>query len=99
MLALGIIRPSKSNCFSPLHIVSRTHGRGWRPCGDFRCLNNTTKDDRYPILNMQDFAAMLEGKSIFTKIDLILGFHHIPVNNTDIPKTAVVAVFGLFESS
>ena len=42
-------------------------------------------------------AAMLEGKTVFTKIDLIWGFHHIPVNKVDIPKTAVVTLFGLFE--
>ena len=45
------------------------------------------------ILNMQDFVAMLEGKTVFTKIDLIWGFYHIPVNNAGIPKSA----FGLFE--
>ena len=46
---------------------------------------------------MQDFAAMLEGKTILTKIDLILGFHHIPVNKADISKVAVITPFGLFE--
>ena len=46
---------------------------------------------------MQDFAAMLEGKTIITKINLLQGFHHIPVNKDDIPKTAVITLFGLFE--
>ena len=59
MLKLGIIRPSKSNWSSPLHIAPKPHGRGWRPCGDFRRLNTRTMDDRYPIPNMQDFAAIL----------------------------------------
>ena len=68
MLALDIIRPSKSKWSSPLHIVLKTNGRDWRHCGDFRHLHNTIKEDQYPILNMQDFAAMLEGKTIFIKI-------------------------------
>ena len=46
---------------------------------------------------MQDFTAMLQGKTIFTQIDLIQGFHNIPVNNADIPKTAFITLFGLFE--
>ena len=97
MLTLGIIQPSKSNWSSPLHIAPKPNGRGWRPCGDFRQLNSRTVDDRYPIPNMQDFAAILEGKSIFSKIDLVRGYHHIPVNEADIPKTAVTTPFGLFE--
>ena len=97
MLKLGIIRPSKSNWSSPLHIAPKPHGRGWRPCGDFRRLNTRTMDDRYPIPNMQDFAAILEGKTVFSKIDLIRGFHYIPLNESDIPKTAVTTPFGLFE--
>ena len=106
MLKLGIIRPSKSNWSSPLHIAPKPDGRGWRPCGDFRRLNTRTMDDRYPIPNMQDrypipnmqdFAAILEGKTVFSKIDLIRGFHHIPLNESDIPKTAVTTPFSLFE--
>ena len=54
-------------------------------------------DDRYPIPSMQDIAAILEGKTIFSKIDLIRGYHHIPLNESDIPKTAVTTPFGLFE--
>ena len=86
MITLGIIRHSKSDWSLLFHIVPKTKGRGWRSCGDLRCLNNISKDDRYPILNMQDRSAMLEGKTIFTKIHLILGFHHIPVNKADISK-------------
>ena len=91
MLNLGIIRPSKSNWSSPLHIAPKPNGRGWRPCGDFRRLNSRTVDD------MQDFAAILEGKTIFSKIDLICGYRHIPLNESDIPKTAVTTPFGPFE--
>ena len=95
MLALGGIHPSKSNWPSPLNIVPKTHSRDWRSCGDLQCLNNIINDDRYPILNMQGFAAMFEGKTIFTKIDLIRDLNHIPVNKVDIPETAAINLFGL----
>ena len=69
----------------------------WRPCGDYRRLNNVTVADRYTIPHIQDFAAQLEGCSIFSKIDLVKGYHQIPVSADDVHKTAVITPFGLFE--
>ena len=63
--------------------------------GDFKRLNNRTVDDLYLIPNMQDFAAILDGKTIFSKIDLICGYHQIPLNESDIPKTAITTVRSL----
>lgn len=96
MEQLGIIRRSNSPWSSPLHMVQKPGG-GWRPCGDFRRLNNVTVDNRYPLPHIQDFNANLAGTTIFSKIDLVRGYHQIPMTPDDVPKTAVVTSFGLWE--
>lgn len=92
----GICRPSRSNWSSPLHMVKKPDG-SWRPCGDYRALNTVTKPDKYPIPYLTDFTNNLRGCTVFSKVDLHKAFHQVPVAEEDIPKTAIITPFGLFE--
>ena len=79
-----------------LELVEKPSG-GWRACGDYRALNAASEDDRYPMPLLQDFTIQLEGKSIFSKVDLVWAYNQVPMNSSDIAKTAIVTPFGLFE--
>jgi hypothetical protein len=92
----GIIRRSDSQWSSPLHMVRKPDGT-WRPCGDFRQLNNQTRPDRYTCTNIGDLTARLAGCTVFSKLDLRKGYHQMPVRLEDICKTAIVTLFGTFE--
>ena len=69
LLRLGIVRRSKSAFASPLHMAPKKDGT-WRPCGDYRKLNEQTVPDRYPLPHIQDVVRDLDDCHIFSKIDL-----------------------------
>ena len=96
MEEMGVVRRSKSPWSSPLHVVPKPGGK-WRPCGDYRRLNASTEDDRYPLPHIQAFNSHLAGCTVFSKIDLIRGYHQIPMDQTSIAKTALITPFGLWE--
>ena len=96
LLVDGIVRRSDSPWSSPLHMVPKPEG-SWRPCGNFRRLNDCTEDDRYPLPHIQDFGANLHSRTVFLVLDLQRGYHQIPMDPKDIRKMAIITPFGLFE--
>jgi len=52
--------------------------------------------DRYPLPSILDLSAKLHGCRYFSCIDLVKGYHQVPMDPADIAKTAIITPFGLF---
>ena len=76
-------------------MVSKKDG-SFRPCGDYRRLNNITEPDHYPLPNIQDITSYLSGAKVFSKLDLTKGYYQVPLHPDDIPKTAIATPFGTY---
>jgi hypothetical protein len=81
---------------SALHLVPKKDN-GWRPCRDYSALNARTIPDRYPVPHIHDYSHQLSGCRLYSKIYLVRAYNQIPVHPRDIPKTAIITPFGLFE--
>ena len=46
---------------------------------------------------MQDLGNKLAGCRVFSRIDLVKGFHQVPVADADVPKTSIITPFGLYK--
>ncbi len=65
----GFIRPSTSPAGAVFFFMGKKDG-GLCPCIDYRGLNNITWKNRYPLPLMATAFELLQGTTIFTKLDL-----------------------------
>ncbi|GJS26720.1 putative reverse transcriptase domain-containing protein [Tanacetum coccineum] len=90
------IRPSSSPWGASVLFVKKKDG-SFRMCIDYRELNKLTVKNRYPLLRIDDLFDQLQGSSVYSKIDLRLGYHQLRIKEDDISITAFRTRYGHFE--
>jgi hypothetical protein len=96
LLDKGYIRPSASPWGAPIIFVPKKDATQ-RMCVDYRSLNEVTIKNKYPLPRVDDLFDQLKGACVFSKIDLRSGYHQLKIKATDIPKTAFITRYGLYE--
>jgi hypothetical protein len=96
LLKKGYIRPSTSPWVALVLFVEKKDGTK-RMCIDYSSLNEVTVKNKYPLPRIEDLFDRLRGASVFSKIDLSLGYHQLRIRPSDILKTAFITVYGLHE--
>ncbi|GJU08780.1 putative reverse transcriptase domain-containing protein [Tanacetum coccineum] len=96
LLEKGFIRPSSSPWGAPVLFVKNKDG-SFRMCIDYCELNKLTVKNRYPLLRIDDLFDQLQGSSVYSKIDLRLGYHQLRIKEDDISITAFRTRYGHFE--
>jgi hypothetical protein len=81
-LAKGYIRESKSPYASPMFYCAKQDGK-LQPIIDYQALNALTVQDVYPLPLIGSIIDRLQGKSLFSKIDLRWGFNSIQIKEED----------------
>ena len=83
----GIIKESLSPYNSPLLLVPKKDGK-WRIVIDYRHLNKDTIPDRMPMPNFDEVLSRLNGAKIFSALDLLSGYHQVPLSEESKQCTA-----------
>jgi hypothetical protein len=76
--------------------VEKKDGTQWM-CVYYRSLNEVTIKNKYPLPRIEDLFDQMKGASVFSKIDLRLGYHQLKIRESDIPKTTFHTRYRLYE--
>ncbi|GBG62636.1 hypothetical protein CBR_g31271 [Chara braunii] len=92
----GWIRPNTSEFGAPVLFVPKGNGV-FRMCVDYRGLNKTTRKSTEPLPRIDDLLEMVQGCTIFSKIDLKSGYHQIEMADDNVHKTTFKTRYGTYE--
>ena len=96
LLTAKVIWGSWSSWSAPIIVVPKGDG-GKHLVIDYHALNKITWKFIWPMPKVEDIFAQLNGAKYFSTLDLWAGYHHIPLDDSSIPKTAFTSPFGKYE--
>jgi hypothetical protein len=99
LLHKGYIRPSSSPFGGPILMVPKPNDPSkLRMVVDYRAINALTQSDRYPLPDITVMMQQMQGKKVFSTVDLLWGFWQIPMLEEHKERTAMTTQqFGAFE--
>lgn len=95
ILELGVIEPGESDFTSPLILVEAP-GKDPRPCIDYRKLNAITRDQTYPIPNIEERVEVVSAAKFISTLDLVRGYWQVPLSERASRYAAFISPMGTF---
>ena len=95
-MSKGFVRQSTSPWGAPVFFVKKKDG-SLRLCIDYRELNKVTMRNQYPLPQIDDLFDQLQGARVFSKIDLMSGYHKLKIRSEGVPKTSFKTRYGHYE--
>ena len=92
LLTAKVICSSRSSWSAPIIVVPKGD-RGKQLVIDYHTLNKVTRKFTWSMPKVEDIFSKLNGAKNFSTLDLCVGYHHIPLDKSSIPKTAFNSPF------
>ena len=96
MLEMGVVRPSHSEWSSPLILVKKPQGK-WRPCIDYRRVNEISKGETFPLPRLDDLVDQVGNARFITTVDLSKGYWQVELTDRARQISAFSTPFGHYE--
>jgi Reverse transcriptase (RNA-dependent DNA polymerase) len=94
--AMGYIEPTNSPYSSPFFFIKKKDGT-LRPVQDYWEINKWTIWDIYPIPQITHILEQLQGKTLFTALDIRWGYNNIQIKPEDRHKAAFQTPYRLYQ--
>lgn len=92
----GIIEKSYSSYCCAAHFVPKKNG-SLRLVNNYIPINAKVSKDNYPLPYIGEILLALEGKKVFSSLDLVEGFLQVPLHEKDRYILAITTTYGLFQ--
>jgi Reverse transcriptase (RNA-dependent DNA polymerase) len=92
---LRYIKKGNSPWATPCFFVKKKDGK-LQPVQDYQVINKWTIPDMYSLPQMETILEQLEGKALFTTLDICWGYNNIRIKQDDQWKVAFTTPYGLY---
>ena len=96
LLTAKVIQVNHSSWSAPIIFVPKGDG-GKHLVIDYHAVNKIIQKFIWPMPKVEDIFSQLNREKYFLMLDPQAGYHHIPLDESSIPKIAFTSIFGKYE--